>query len=453
LARDFPQGFLWGTAASAYQIEGAVRHDGRGESVWDRFSHTPGRIADGSTGDVACDHYHRYPEDIALMQRLGVGAYRFSTAWPRIQPEGRGNANQRGLAFYDRLVDGLLAAGITPWLCLHHWDLPQALEDIGGWRRRDIAYYFADYAALVARRLGDRVRQIAPINEPNVIPWVAYDMGAHAPGACSRRDTLAAIHHLNLAHGLAAQAVRAEDAGLEVGLIISLAPVHPARDDPAHREAAAMLDCLWRRVMADPIMLGRYPEPLAEDLAEQMRPGDLELIAARPAFFGLNHYNRLYAGPDPDRIFGVKDVAPPRGMPVTAMGWQIDPSALLEQLDDLKARYDPLPPVYITENGAAFDDQPDVTGRVEDRARIAFFQGYLGAVLDGIAAGHDIRGYFIWSLLDNFEWSYGYSMRFGIVRVDGQTMARTPKASYDFLRAVIGANRLVEAEPDAPARG
>ncbi len=450
--RRFPEGFVWGTAASAYQIEGAVRADGRGPSVWDTFSHTPGRTRGGDTGDVACDHYHRYPEDIALMQALGVGAYRFSAAWPRIFPDGRGRANEAGLAFYDRLVDALLAAGIDPWICLHHWDMPQALEDAGGWRNRDTAHRFADYGETVMRRLGDRVRHSAPINEPNVLPWVAYDAGVHAPGARSRGETLAAIHHINLAHGLCVQAVRSVDAAIRQGPIISLGPVHPARDDAAHERAAEWVDCLWRRVMCDPIMLGRYPELLAEELAPHIRSGDMELIGGRPDFFGLNHYNRMYAAPDPDRIFGVKDVPPPGDVPTTEMGWQIDPTALVEQLDDLKQRYGDMPPIYITENGAAFDDRVGRDGIVDDRDRVAFFSGYLNAVLDGIERGHDVRGYFVWSLMDNFEWAEGYAKKFGIVHVDFDTLKRTPKASFHHLARIIGDNTLADFEPIRPVR-
>ncbi len=450
--RRFPDGFLWGTAASAYQIEGAVHADGRGTSVWDTFSHTPGLTRNGATGDVACDHYHRYPEDVALMQRLGVGAYRFSTAWPRIFPNGRGRPNQAGLAFYDRLVDALLGAGIDPWICLHHWDMPQALEDAGGWRNRDTAYRFADYSQTVMQRIGDRVRHSAPINEPNVLPWVAYDMGVHAPGARSRPETLAAIHHINLAHGLCTQAIRAVDEEIQQGLIISLGPVHPADDGEDYERAAEMVDSLWRRVMCDPIMLGRYPELLADDLAPFIQPGDMELIGQRPDYFGMNHYNRMYAAPDPDRIFGARDVPPPGDVPVTEMQWQIDPSAMVEQFEDLKQRYGDLPPIYITENGAAFDDKVGPDGAVDDQDRVDYFSGYLDAVLDGIERGHDVRGYFVWSLMDNFEWAEGYEKKFGIVHVDFDSLKRTPKASFRHLSRIIGENALAEFEPAPQTR-
>ncbi|MEM7022437.1 MAG: GH1 family beta-glucosidase [Pseudomonadota bacterium] len=428
--------FIWGTASSAYQIEGAVDEDGRGRSIWDTFSHTLGRTENGDTGDTACDHYHRYREDVQLMVDLGVDAYRFSTAWPRIVPDGAGPANPKGLAFYDRLLDRLLEAGITPWLCLHHWDMPQPIEDVGGWRSRDTAFRFADYAEITLRHLGDRISHMAPINEPNVVPLVAYDEGQHAPGRRTRAETVAAIHHLNLAHGLAVAVCRPSAPAIKVGNIISLGPVHHLKPDDAHREAAAMLDCLWRRVMCDPIWLGRYPDPLAEEIAPHVRDGDLAQISAPLDYFGLNHYNRMYAEPSAAGLFGTRAAATPDGLPTTAVGWQIDPSALLEQLRDVRQRYGSMP-IYITENGAAFDDAVDQDGQIHDRDRIAFFDGYLGAVAQAIDEGLDVRGYFIWSLLDNYEWNKGYATRFGIVRVEYETLERRPKASFDHLKSLI----------------
>ena len=436
----FGPSFLWGTASSAYQIEGAVHEDGRGISIWDRFSHTPGRTVNGDTGDIACDHYHRYPEDIRLMADLGVGAYRFSTAWPRVIPDGSGATNPKGLAFYDRLVDGLLEAGISPWLCLYHWDLPQALEDAGGWRSRDTAHHFADYAEVVLKALGDRITHMAPINEPNVIPLVAYDEGRHAPGRRTRPDTIAAIHHLNLAHGLSIATARAVAPDVKLGSIISLAPVHPLKTDAVHEAAAAMLDCLWRRVMCDPIWLGRYPNLLADEIAPLIRDGDMDLISSDLDYFGLNHYNRMYAEPSEESLFGVRAGPTPEGLPTTAVGWQIDPTALLEQFEDIRERYGAMP-IYITENGAAFDDKAGADGLVDDQDRIAFLDGYLGAVKQAITKGHDIRGYFVWSLMDNYEWNEGYGMRFGIVRVDYETLERHPKASFDHLKAMIQRDR------------
>jgi len=437
--KTFPDGFLWGTAASAYQIEGAVDEDGRGKSVWDTFAHTPGRILNGDTGDVACDHYHRYEEDVALLKRLGVGAYRFSVAWPRVLPEGTGAINEPGLAFYDRLVDALLAAGIEPWCCLHHWDMPQAIEDRGGWRSRDCAQWFADYAAVVVERLSDRVKRYGTFNEPNVVPWVGYAMGVHAPGRRSRAETLAAMHHINLAHGRTVAAIRAIDPALEVGSIISKGPIAPALDDAAHREAAALLDVIWRRVMCDPLWLGRYPAPFAEEIAPLVEDGDMALISAPLDYFGLNHYNRSYAAPDPENPLGVSEAAPPAGTSLTSMGWEIDPAAFGEQLRDVRDRYGN-PPVYVTENGAAFPDATIVDGRVQDDDRIAFLQGYIGAMHDAIQDGCDVRGYFVWSFLDNFEWSLGYDLTFGLTSVTPGSLERVPKASFDWMRGTIAAN-------------
>ena len=447
----FPDDFVWGTAASAFQIEGAAALDGRGESVWDRFCRVPGAIADGSNGDVACDHYHRFADDIGLMRRLGVGAYRLSIAWPRLLPAGRGAPNAAGLDFYDRLIDTVLAAGIEPWVCLHHWDMPQAIEDRGGWRNRDSAYWFADYAHLVARRFSDRVRRFAPINEPNVLIWVAYNIGIHAPGRQSRADCLRAIHHINLAHGLAIERLRGVDSSLACGNIISLGPVAPAKDDAAHEDAAALVDCLWRGVMTDPVRLGRYPDLLADEIEPLIEQGDMDLISQPLEFFGLNHYNRMYAQPNPATAFGVGEAPPPQaGVPVTDMGWQIDASAFLQQLRDVRDRYGD-PEIYVTENGAAFADRPDAAGVIDDRARVSFLNGYLGALAQAIAEGVKVRGYFVWTLLDNFEWDQGYEKRFGLVYVDYRNLARTPKSSFSYMQAVIGENALVPISEDIAA--
>lgn len=438
---SFPTDFLWGTASSAFQIEGD--RAGRGASIWDTFCRIPGAVRNGDTGDVACDHVNRYRDDIGLMKRLGVGAYRFSTAWPRIQPDGKGRPVEDGLAFYDRVTDAVLEAGIEPWVCLHHWDLPQALEDKGGWRNRDTAHRFADFAEIVGRRLGDRVPVFSPINEPNVIVYVGYGFGGHAPGKRSRADAIAAIHHVNLAYGQAMTVWRdVLPTAARLGPIISMAPVVPAREDEEHAQAAEIVDWLWRRVMTDPVMTGAYPALYADEIARHIEPGDLEQIGQKIDFFGLNHYSKIYAKPDPDHIFGIGEADPPSGAPVTAMGWEIDPDTIPRQLADMTERYGDLPPIYITENGAAFDDKPVPDGRVEDTDRIAFFEGYLSAVASAIEAGYDIRGYFVWSLLDNFEWGLGYSKRFGIVRVDYDTQARTPKASFDRLAAIIAENRV-----------
>lgn len=437
----FPKDFLWGTASSCLQIEGAAREGGRGPTVWDTFCATPGCVENGDTLDIACDHYHRYPEDIALMRRLGVGAYRYSIAWTRIQPTGKGPANPEGVAFYDRLTDAVLEAGIQPWICLHHWDLPQRLEDQGGWRNRDTSLRFQEFSAIMAESLGDRVKHWAPINEPNVLTHVGYGMGVHAPGKRSRADIFAAIHHINLAYGLSMQVLREIVTDGQLGPIIALTPVLPKDpDSAADREAAEIADWMWRRVMTDAVMLGTYPERFAEEMMPHIQPGDLGTINQPLDYFGLNHYSKIYIEPDPDHSFGYTETKPPEGVPLTAFHWHIDPGTIREQLDDMAARYPNLPPVYITENGAAFDDVADAEGRVQDQDRIDFFRGYLTAVAEAIQAGHDVRGYFVWSLMDNFEWAAGYDKRFGIVRVDYDTLKRIPKASFDYLAERIDAN-------------
>lgn len=442
MTRAFPSGFLWGTATSAFQIEGATRTDGRGPSVWDVYARTPGRTTNGDTADIACDHYHRYPEDIGLMRDLGVGAYRLSTAWPRIFPEGKGQVNQRGLNFYDRVIDLLLHEGIEPWICLHHWDMPVAIEEKGGWRNRDTASWFGDYAAEVIRHFSDRVQRFVPVNEPNVIPWVAYNLGRHAPGKQDYASCLASIHNLNLAHGKTVTAVRAEAPAAEAGNIVSLGPVRPHYDDEAHREACVLGDALWRRVTVDPLWLGTYPEPLRDQLDGLVKPGDMEEISQKLDFFGLNHYNPVYVAPHPGATWGVAETMPPTGAgPLTDVNWVVDPGAFLEQIRDTSARYGN-PPIYITENGASFHDalRPDRT--VIDKERIAYFEGYLNTVLDAIEEGHDIRGYFAWSLMDNFEWGRGFSKRFGLVYVDYPTLQRIPKQSYYRLGGIIRENAL-----------
>ncbi|MBB4124152.1 GH1 family beta-glucosidase [Martelella radicis] len=442
MARNFPPDFLWGAAASAYQTEGATETDGRGPSVWDTYAKVPGNIVNGDTADISCDHYHRYPEDVALMRGLGVKAFRLSTAWPRIFPEGKGQVNQLGVDFYDRLIDLMLHEGIEPWICLHHWDMPVPIEEAGGWRSRETAKIFGDYAAEVIRRFGDRVKRFAPINEPNVIPWVAYNLGRHAPGKQNYDACLQAIHNLNLAHGKTVSAVRAEAPDAEIGNIVSLGPVRPHYDDAAHEEARVFGDCMWRRVMVDPLWLGTYPDPIAEKIEPLIKPGDMEEISQKLDFFGLNHYNPVFVAPNPNATLGYSEVMPPSGMgPLTDVNWLVDPDAFLEQIRDTSNRYGK-PVIYITENGASYPDMLRSDRTVIDNDRIRYFDRYLGALLDAIDEGHDVRGYFAWSLMDNFEWGRGYSKRFGLVYVDYPTLQRIPKASYHWLKGVIEDNAL-----------
>ncbi|HTV44172.1 MAG TPA: GH1 family beta-glucosidase [Stellaceae bacterium] len=433
MAANFPDGFLWGASTAAYQIEGATREDGRGPSIWDIFCGLPGTIANGDSGTVACDHYHRWPEDVALMRELGLGAYRLSLAWPRILPEGRGAANAKGLEFYDRLVDGILDAGIEPWICLYHWDLPQALEYRGGWQNRDTAHWYAEYAQLAVRRLGDRVKHWATFNGPNCASLKGYGDGEHAPGIRGRASALAAIHAMNLAHGLGVAAMRAERADLLLGNIYNFRPHEPASEHEEDEIACEVLDALWNRSFPDPQMLGRYPEPLATEMVEPLvQPGDMELIRQKLDYFAFNHYTRSRVRRDPDHPFAVGTLPPEPGRPVTAMGWEIAPDAFRQVLIEAKERYSGDLPIYVLENGAAFPDQVEADGRIRDDDRIAYLRRYLGAVQDAIAAGVLVKGYFVWSLLDNFEWTFGYSRRFGLVHVDYATQQRRPKDSFHF---------------------
>jgi len=432
MATSFPDGFLWGASTAAYQIEGAVNEDGRGLSIWDTFSHQSGRILRGDTGDVACDHYHRWPADVALMRELGIGAYRLSIAWPRIFPEGRGSVNPKGLEFYDRLIDAVMADGIEPWVCLYHWDLPQPLEDRGGWQNRDVGSWFADYAAVTVRRLGDRVKHWASFNEPNAAAVLGYGEGVHAPGIRGRESALKAIHVMNLAHGLGVEAMRSERADLLIGNIYNFHPREPASEREQDETAAAMLDALWNRSFPDAQIHGVYPEPLSAQMEVLVQPGDLDIIKQKFDFFAFNHYTRSRVRHDQDHPFEAVTVPPEPGTPVTEMGWEIVPDVLRQVLVEVKERYSGDRPIYVLENGAAFADHIDEDGRIRDERRIAYLRGYLGAVQDAIAAGVPVRGYFVWSLLDNFEWAFGYSKRFGLVHVDFSTLERRLKDSFHF---------------------
>ena len=436
-ATPFPPDFLWGAATSAYQIEGSPRADGAGVSIWDRFAHEPGRIADGTTGDRACDHYRRMPDDVALMADLGLRAYRFSVAWTRVLPDGAGPVNQAGLAFYDRLVDRLLEADIAPSMTLYHWDLPDALGRRGGWLDRGTADRFAEYAAVVARRLGDRVRQVATLNEPWVSSALGYLVGSHAPGHQSPADAALAAHVLLLAHGAGVQAVRAE-CDADVGLVVNLGPQHPATDAPEDRAAADLEDAFLNRLFLDPAFGRGYPEALVEafgDAWPEVRPGDLDRIAQPLDFVGVNYYTRAVRAADLEGgVLQTREVEVP-GAQRTAMGWEVYPDGLREIVAWAWDRYQT--PIYVTENGAAFDDPDLEVGRVRDADRVDFLRRHLLALGRAVEGGADVRGYFAWSLLDNFEWAEGYAKRFGIVHVDYETQARTPKDSALFYRDVI----------------
>jgi beta-glucosidase len=431
----FPKDFAWGAATAAYQIEGAWDADGKGESIWDRFSHTPGKIHAGDTGDVACDHYLRYAEDIALMRQLGLQAYRFSVSWPRVIPAGQGVVNPTGLDFYDRLVDALLAANIQPFITLYHWDLPQALQDRGGWPNRDVCGYFADYAALMARRLGDRVRHWTTFNEPWVSAFVGYRDGRHAPGLQDEKFALQAAHHLMVAHGLAARAIRSIVPQAQVGIVLDMFPTETDTDLPEDRAA---VELAWQRGIGwflDPLLRACYPVEAVRAYgvsAPDVRPGDLALIAQRLDFLGVNFYSR-------NLIRNGQPVKPVPGAEYTDMGWEVHAPAFRRLLVRLKREY-LIPPLYVTENGAAFPDAVGPDGRVHDPRRINYLRDHFTQARLAMDDGVDLRGYFVWSLLDNFEWANGYSKRFGLIYVDYATQRRIVKDSATWYAQVIARN-------------
>lgn len=437
---DFPRGFLWGAATSAYQVEGEPLADGAGPSIWHRFAHTPGRTHGGETGDVACEQYRRYPEDIRLMRELGLNAYRFSIAWGRVLPQGTGAVNARGVAHYDRLVDALLEAGLAPSATLYHWDLPAALDDRGGWLNPDVAEWFGEYAALMYRALGDRVALWATLNEPWVVMDGGYLSGGLAPGHRNVFEAPIVGHNLLRAHAAGVEAFRASGATGAVGLVVNLEPKYPATGDPADLAATARADAYMNRYFLDPVFFGRYPEELAEIFGEawpEWPAAELERVCQPVDFVGVNYYTRAVVVDDaavpPARAGRVRQ---PRHA-YTEMDWEVYPPGLEDTLRWVRDRYGEVP-LYVTENGAAFYDPPTAEGDVvEDPLRVAYLREHLRAVRRALAAGVDVRGYFAWSLLDNYEWSHGYSKRFGIVHVDFETQRRTAKRSARFYAEVI----------------
>ena len=443
---SFPPGFVWGSATASYQIEGAWQADGKGESIWDRFSHTPGRVRAGDTGDVACDHYHRWRDDIALMKSLGLPAYRFSISWPRILPAGRGAVNAAGLDFYSRLVDGLLEAGITPFVTLYHWDLPQALQDQGGWPVRATAEAFVEYADVVSRALGDRVKRWITHNEPWCAAFLSHQIGEHAPGLQDWRAAIAAGHHVLLSHGWALPVLRRNSPQAEAGITLNFEHTMPASASAADRRVTLQHDGYFNRWFLDPLFGRHYP---ADKVAEYtalgawdpalVRPGDLDAIAAPMDFLGVNYYSR-FVGRDttaPDNLPPV--VIPAPAAERTEMGWEIYPDGLYHLLGRLHFNYQ-APKLYITENGVSFGDGPDAHGRIADQRRIDYLRAHFRAAHCALQAGVPLAGYFVWSLMDNFEWAHGYAQRFGLVWVDFATQQRLPKDSALWLRNVIAAN-------------
>jgi beta-glucosidase len=442
----FPPGFIWGAATAAYQIEGAWNADQKGESIWDRFSHTPGKIENGDTGDIACDHYHRSQEDIKLMKEIGLQAYRFSISWPRLFPEGRGLPNQAGIDFYSKLVDNLLENGIEPYLTLYHWDLPQTLQDLGGWPARSTAEAFVEYARLVSQRLGDRVHNWITLNEPYVSAWVGYMEGRHAPGHQDVDEMLAAAHHLLLAHGWSVPVIRENAPDAQVGIVLNLSGMVPASSSYADRAAARIWDGMVNRWYLDPLAARGYPLDVVQHFDRPMDfilENDLAAIAKPVDFLGVNYYTRWVVR---------SEVVPeeenePRTVFVnpnpTEMGWEVYPEGLYEILGRIHFDYN-FNRIYITENGAAYPDVINSQGQVEDPLRIAYLNEHLKSVSKAIAVGIPVKGYFVWSMVDNFEWAHGYSMRFGLIYVDYETQKRILKSSAAWYQTVINSNAVVE---------
>ena len=450
----FPPGFLWGAATSAYQIEGSPLADGAGPSNWHRFSHEPGRTANGDTGDMACDHYRRYPEDVELMKALGLGAYRFSLAWSRILPQGQGRVNPKGMDFYARLIDLLLAHGIQPLVTLHHWDLPAALDDVGGWLNPEIVRWFAEYAEVAFRAFGDRVPMWATINEPWVMVDGGYLHGVHAPGHQSTPEAARAARHMLCAHGAAVLAFRG-CCRQRIGLVVNLEPQDPASEAPEDRAAAARMDAYMNRQFLDPALRGETPELLPElfgDAWVPFTPEEMKLAHQPLDFLGINYYKRGVARNDPAGLLVRSSAVSPAGSTYTSLGWEVHPESFTRVLCWVKERYGEIP-LYVTENGAAFDDPPPgESGLVEDPQRVRYYRDHLCAAREALRRGVNLRGYFAWSLLDNFEWSAGYSKRFGLYRVDYATQRRSPKASAHYYRKVIRSHGSVLEDPlPAPA--
>jgi beta-glucosidase len=447
---QFPPGFLWGTATASYQIEGAWNEDGKGESIWDRFAHTPGKIIDGSNGDVACDHYHCWADDIALMKSMGLKAYRLSAAWPRILPAGTGEVNQKGLDFYSQVVDGLLEAGITPFVTLYHWDLPQALQEKGGWPERAICDAFVEYADVISRHLGDRVKNWITINEPWCVSFLSQQIGEHAPGLQDWPAALRAAHHVLLSHGMAVPVIRRNSPGSEVGITLNFSWVEAASNSEADQNAARWMDGYFNRWFVDPVYGRRYPADMVEaftavgalrDGLDFVQVGDMDTIAASTDFLGVNYYTRdvvKATSPENPMPASAREVAT---LPRTEMDWEIYPQGLYNLLCRLYFDYS-IPKLYVTENGCSYSDGPDADGRVPDQRRLDYLRSHFVAAHRAHLAGVPLAGYFVWSFMDNFEWAKGYAQRFGIVWVDYTTQQRILKDSAFWYKDVIAENGL-----------
>ncbi|MCA3697428.1 GH1 family beta-glucosidase [Aquidulcibacter sp.] len=437
----FPESFVFGASTAAYQIEGAAQTDGRGEGIWDRYSHTPGKIHQGDTGDIACDHYHRFEEDLDLAQAASMTAYRFSINWARVLPDGVGRVNEAGLAFYDRLVDACIARGLEPWVCFYHWDYSQVLQDQGGWANRASVDWFLELVQLVTNRLKDRVTHWCLFNEPTIFTSLGYLLGQHAPGLKDPAAYGAAVHHVSLATADGVRLVRRLAPGAKVGTVLSINGVQPASTSPEDVAASALADAVMNRAFLDPIFKGTYPDEIGAMVTPFIRDGDMDRLKADLDFLGINHYTRSKIAAKPASVSadgataggGMGFVPPPAGTPITLMGWEIRPEGIYEVIARVYEQYAALP-IYITENGGAFPDEVTATGEVLDHDRIGLLTGYLSQIARAINDGYDVRGYLVWSLLDNFEWGHGYSKRFGLVHIDYESQKRTPKASYQWYR-------------------
>ena len=432
---DFPDDFTWGTATASYQIEGAAHEDGRSPSIWDTFSHTPGRVKGGDTGDIACDHYHRWESDLDLMKGIGINAYRLSVAWPRVIPNGRGNLNTKGMAFYDRLIDGLLEREIVPWVTLYHWDLPQVLQDAGGWGSRDTAHAFAEYAQVVTAALGDRVKNWITINEPWCVAYLGYGVGVHAPGQADMALSLRAAHNVLLAHGLAVPIVRENSSGAKVGITLNLTPGYAVTDSEEDARAVCTFDGFFNRWYLDPVHARGYPSDMLEayaSIAPQVAPGDLEIIGVPTDFLGINYYTRSHVRHDSTQPWNVGQVDP-AGLERTFMNWEVFPDGLRDLLVRLKNDYGDQA-LYVTENGAAFRDEPGPDGLIDDAPRQRYFERHFEACHEAVTQGANLKGYFAWSLMDNFEWAEGYEKRFGLTHINFETQERRLKRSGEWFR-------------------
>lgn len=463
LTRQLPEGFGWGTATAAYQIEGAPQEGGRGPSIWDTFAHEPGNTRNGDTGDVACEHYFRLDEDLDLLAEIGAPYYRFAPSWPRLQPTGRGALNPDGVAFYARMIDGLLARGIEPWITLYHWDLPQELEDAGGWPVRETAQAFAEYAGLVLDAFGDRVRHWTTLNEPWCSSFLGYGQGIHAPGRKNHQEAVAAAHHLLLGHGLAVRELRSRGRDLEIGITLNLFPVTTETSTADNVDCARRIDGLINRLFLDPVFHGSYPADIVSDLhdcgiAIPIVEGDREVIGAPLDLLGVNYYTRFVVrkrteeeikrrGGRPSPWPGCPDVQfVPGGLPTTEMHWEVYPEGLRETLHRVSKEYTRIP-LWITESGSAFGDERLPDGSVDDQARIDFLDAHIRAALQSREEGVDLRGYFVWSVMDNFEWGFGYEKRFGLYYVDYETQERIPKASARWYRKLLSDQVIGERQP------